>query len=447
MGIKMSFIAGPSYEDESWRLITHQYPTYGLRSTGLYAKPNKKFTVTVTLDGSKAPKDMKISVGPDTISGEVKDARYYTVTTGENSITDKYGGMVYIAVTGSGTDKVTADFSDLLQAPYFELGKTTAEQWREMLEERRTPYAELVGPHVIITVTRQTAQKYENEDQSAVLKAVEAAATVCEKTVGLSEKSSWTPGKDDRSPYAEHCVECHEKWTFGYAYAASGHLGFPADQGSIWHLLTVEGTDSYWTFAHEFGHHRESWLFTPGDLVDVHNNVLALAVGRFLNKQSRLLSQTQDGDDYYDLAFTKIKNGTAFDKLDYFERLVMLEQLRLEYGEDFWPKLFKESRRTEFDKSSRTDQQRFDAFFKLACLVSKHDLTEFFTAKWRMPVSADGKKAVAALKLPKPSKDLSLLREPKALTAATEVAPVPGGTYHCGTRDIEDIVLPEPAVP
>ncbi|MFI9010003.1 M60 family metallopeptidase [Actinosynnema sp. NPDC053489] len=449
MGTKIGFVAGPGYEDESWRLITLQYPTYGLRSTGLYAVKDKEFTVEVTLDGSEAPRAMAISVGPDVISDQAKEARYYTLEPGNNKITDKYGGMVYVSVTGSSAQKITADFSGLREAPYFELGRTTGEQWREMLEKRQTPYAELVSPHLVITVTRKTAITYQDEDQAAVLNALESSATVCEETVGLFGKSSWTPGADDRSPYSEHCVECHEKWSYGYAYAASGHLGFPADQGSIVHVLTSEGADQYWCFAHEFGHHRESWLFTPDDLTDVHNNVLSLAVGRSLGKRSRLLDQSEDGEDHYDLAFKKIDSGTAFNQFDHFERLVMMEQLRLAYGNGFWPKLFTLSRKAKFDKDSRNDQQRFDTFFELACRVAGHDLTEFFTAKWRMPVSREGKKVVADLNLPKPDEDLSKLREPKARTgvaAAAGVAPVPGGTYHCGTQDVRDLVASEPAV-
>ncbi|GAA1118932.1 hypothetical protein GCM10009630_15900 [Kribbella jejuensis] len=53
---------------------------------------------------------------------------------------------------------------------YFVLGRTGEDDFQRQLDERATPYAELVSPHVMITVERASALTYRAENHTELLR-------------------------------------------------------------------------------------------------------------------------------------------------------------------------------------------------------------------------------------------------------------------------------------
>lgn len=81
-------------------------------------------------------------------------------------------------------------------------------------------------------------------------------------------------------------------------------------------------------------------------------------------------------------------------------QLAMFEQLRLAYGDDFYPRLHQEARRSK----SGMDPDRF--FIVQASKTAGEDLTEFFGA-WRLTISDETRAEVTELGLPAPERDLT----------------------------------------
>jgi hypothetical protein len=89
-------------------------------------------------------------------------------------------------------------------------------------------------------------------------------------------------------------------------------------------------------------------------------------------------------------------------------RLCLFQQLWLAYGDNFYGQLHKKTRANT--ETISTDASKMSYFMKTACQVSGKDLTEFFK-KWGLKADASVFTVIAAMKLPKPTKDLTLLAD------------------------------------
>ncbi|MDT3399782.1 M60 family metallopeptidase, partial [Streptomyces sp. B1866] len=115
-------------------------------------------------------------------------------------------------------------------------------------------------------------------------------------------------------------------------------------------------------------------------------------------------------------------------KADLFVRLVMLEQLRLAFGEGYYPKFHKEARAHGDSNLYQGDAKYRRYFMVTASRAAGKDLTDFFV-KWGMKPDAETREAIAALKLPQPGRDLTKIRLPAYSAGFGEaIVQVPGST-------------------
>ncbi|WP_030246890.1 M60 family metallopeptidase [Streptomyces sp. NRRL S-350] len=385
------------------------------RPTGLYLPPGQALHVDASVTGGRA----KVVVGAPDTDPAAAESREHEVPGGNSDITDTTGGMVYLSFDGTPADTATITLTGATPVPFFQLGHTTAEQWRTMLAQRTTPYAELVGPHTVMTVTREAAIANQAVDQAAALRKIEHVLAVEDKTAGLVDQTSpGAPGTDDRSPLAFHYVETRtltakEKESV-YAYATDTRIGFPTNV--VGDILNPD-KDHGWSVWHESGHPHQQSAITPESLAEVTVNIYSLAVQRDAGQPSRLIDpkteENADGTDYFTRTIAKLgRPGLDFTKdFDDFDRLVMFEQLRLAYGDDLWSKV---THLVRTEKPTTTDDTPDDVKSRnLVLYVSKathHDLTGFF-ATWGFPVDTQTRAAVARLNFPKPTVDPSTLRD------------------------------------
>ncbi|WP_432890855.1 M60 family metallopeptidase [Kribbella sp. CA-245084] len=381
-----------------------------LRSTGFYLPAATALNVVVH-DGP--PPTLVIGAPDADARPEFKASREYPLQPGRNTITDAGGGVVYLKLIGdTGQAKVT--IGDQVQPmPYFVLGCTGEADFQRQLDAHTTPYVELVSPHAILTVERASALTYRTENHTDLL-----------STYGdIIRIEDATSGYDGSAPV--HARLVHTYHFVGYpsaitgvgAYATHGHMSFPPPIQD--RMLTVEGLRMRgWGIYHELGHQHQQITYKPNSLTEVTVNIYSLAVNAVFatkyGQQPRLHApDAKTGLTPWQSAPGKLRSpgvsyGTTFDP---YEKLVMFEQLRLAFGNDFWPNLHKLVRVERPYASDYTDEVlRLRNLVVLCSRTAGHDLSDFFRA-WGVPVDAEATAQLAALNLTPPPTDPTAIRE------------------------------------
>ncbi|MFB9364820.1 M60 family metallopeptidase [Kitasatospora albolonga] len=388
----------PSAEQERQRQGLDQLPS-DIRPTGLHLPPGGTLTVSVT--GAPATGSLRVLVGPPVGSRLVSARRYPVATSGSTPVRDHRGGMVYLAFDGAATDRVTVTLDGGQAAPVFVLGRTTAAEWRTLLAERPTRYAELVAGRTVVTLTREGAARYAAASPEPVLRHLECARAIEDASAGLTPPgaadASTAPGPDSPGVFPFHYVEVERR--AGAAFATNDYTGFQ-DESVSW---IADGASAGWGVWHEQGHHRQQRAVKPGELTEVSVNLHSLAVAKALGRPSRLVAEKA-----YDTALPKLgRSGVSYGSdFGAFEQLVMLQQLTLEYGEGFWPAV---QHAVRVDPPTGTD--RWAGLALTTSRVAGQDLTAFYLA-WGVPLTAAARQDLAALGLPAAPSGLTGRREP-----------------------------------
>ncbi|RJL32795.1 hypothetical protein D5H75_15155 [Bailinhaonella thermotolerans] len=391
----------PSTEDERLRLFQTQRAS-DFESTGLYLPPGG--TLEIVSGGTAAP---KVWVG-DWDSYQKRAPRPYQLRNGVNRVTDAGGGLVYLSLAGAGETASVTFRGGFQRAPHYVLGRTTPEQWRAMLDERPTPWVELVSERTILTLSREAALLYRDEDQGETLRLLDRIVRGHEKVSGL----------DGSSPlHAPNANRYHLTWVPATrpgvaAYATHHYTAYPP--AYMDRLLGVRKLhDNGWGVWHELGHQFQQMAYKPGDLTEVTVNLYSLAAQKANGLPSNLVKpDAKTGLTPYQSALPKLgRAGLDYNKdFGAFEKLVMLQQLTLAYGEEFWPKvhrLVREERPpSEWDETAT--RWRYLALY--TSRVAGHDLSGFY-ARWGAPLDERARAELAALKLPAPTVDPSTLKE------------------------------------
>lgn len=402
----VTFTAKPSAEAERLRLAQALRAT-DFESTGYYLPPNTPLAVTV----HRGPVVPALHIGAPDADDAAKAPRSYPLAVGANTVSDPHGGMVYLSAVGHGEPVAVTLGGAAQPVPYFRLGHTSNAEFRRQLDQRITPWAELTADHVILTVQLDSARQYADQDQSALLALFARIVAVEDATSGLDGRHPI----DRRNAHPYHFVNITATGPGVAAYTSHGYMAFPnsyLDRLLVLDALRTNG----WGMWHELGHEHQQFAYKPAVLTEVSVNLYALAVGRALGDQPRLtVPDSKTGLTPYQSALPKL--GAA--GVDYastfgaYEKLVMLNQLTLGFGADFWPRLHRLIRRenppTEWDAPDATEV-RFGYLALYTSRVAGADLTAFYD-RWGVPLTDDARAAVAALGLPAPTVDPSTLHE------------------------------------
>lgn len=392
-----------------------------LQSTGFYLPAGTALTVTVK--AMTAPNAVLVVGAPDADARpEFKKSREYALKKGRNVITDAGGGVIYYKVIGDG-GYVSATLDAVAQPmPYFVYGRTSELEFQRQLDERTTPFVELVSAHATVTVERASALRYRSENHSDLM-------FTFEDLIAIEDVTS---GYDGSSPL--HARQAHPYHLVGYpsaianvgAYATHGHTSYPPPIQD--RLLTVEGLRMRgWGVYHELGHQHQQVTYKPTSLTEVTVNIYSLAVNASFAKkygqQPRLhVPDGTTGLTPWESAVPMIGSegvvyGSTFDGM---ERLVMFEQLRLGF-KNFWPTLHKIIREERPPKGDYWDEvYRLRNFVVWASKAAKADLSDFFL-KWGFTVDDDARAQIAAAGLVPPSSDPTLIRDEAQLMLAKQI--------------------------
>ncbi|PEX25625.1 putative mucin/carbohydrate-binding domain-containing protein [Bacillus cereus] len=356
--------------------------------TGLYAKPNEQITINV--EGNQ---DIQVYIGTysyDASWREDSKIKSFTLKPGVNTIQSPNGGLIYFYNKQQGGSIRTTITTGGTTTPFFELGKHTKQDLINMLDQYPNAHAvELKGERVLITASPARVKKYllgSNTDPVQLLKKMDEATRVQDKVAGLSEEQV--------DKHYVHYVEENHSPDY-YMYATSYRTAYVGD--AIQYVLDINKfvTDG-WGPWHEAGHLRQQSPWKFYNMTEVQNNIYSLSVEKAFNQPSNL-----EKSGIYPKAFQYLEQvNKNYDEIsDVFVKLVMLWQLQLAYGEDFYPKLHQLYRDMPSGELPQTDDNKKQLFMISASKVAKQNLIPFFE-KWGLRPNNDTIQKVAALGYP-----------------------------------------------
>ncbi|MES5919523.1 putative mucin/carbohydrate-binding domain-containing protein [Bacillus cereus group sp. RP37] len=358
--------------------------------TGLYAKPNEQITINV--EGNQNIQAYIGTYSYDASWREDSKIKSFTLKPGINTIQSPNGGMIYFYNKQQGGTIRTTVTMGGATTPFFELGKHTKQDLINMLDQYPNAHAvELKGERVLITASPARVKKYllgSNTDPVQLLKKMDEATRIQDKVAGLSEEQA--------DKHYIHYVEENHSPDY-YMYATSYRTAYVGD--AIQYVLDINKfIKDGWGPWHEAGHLRQQSPWKFYNMTEVQNNIYSLSVEKaFTSNQPFRLQQ----EGAYTKAFQYLEQSNKnYDEIsDAFVKLVMLWQLQLAYGEDFYPKLHQLYRDMPSDELPQTDENKKQLFMISASKVAKQNLMPFFE-KWGLRPNNDTIQNVAALGYP-----------------------------------------------
>ncbi|MFK0093178.1 M60 family metallopeptidase [Pseudomonas sp. NPDC090592] len=374
--------------------------------TGIFIEPNGTVEFDLVLPRTSEV-EVQVWVGTPgfNVSGsEEEDLRIYDVTSTSGTVTDLQGGLLWLRVVSdepSARSKVAQFVPTRLdrakKIPVFVQGKTSPLLWPLILfffEDlgERSP-VQFVNDKVVITAWRSTAVEFVTHNPSEVLDEYENILRVEDEMAAIGTGS----GQILPSPLRILVSEKEQ----GIPDAANYRISLPQYGRS---LLTAAGVRGDWGVWHEFGHMQQQIAWSAKALTENSVNIFSLAAQRALKQYSRVAPYNLQAHAFLDNPDPNKK----FEDLGDFVRLIMWEQLRVAYGDEFFHRLHHEARTNGISDTGQGDAQYRHYFMVTSSLAARHDLTTFFT-RWGLHPTERTLTAIRDLRLPQPTPDPSTL--------------------------------------
>ena len=371
--------------------------TTGMHSTGLYALPGEKITVTIPATATKSKLEVKIGCHQDQLwkSTEWKRVpqitRKFTLAAEATPAANAFGGPIYIVVnTPQAGESVDVKIENAVAAPWYVLDQTPLDEWKKSIRERPAPFAELQSKHMILSVPSAVVRTLDNPDEL-----MRFWDTLVEAEDRLAAKPSRA------GPMR---IAFDRQISVGYMH--SGYpIMCPLNEAKNAASLDAmkKGT---WGFYHEMGHNHQNPDWTFAGTVEVTCNLFSLyclenvlKVPRDGHPSIKPKAREQKLKNYF-------KDGGHFEdwKLDPFLALFMYSQLIEQFGWAPFEKVFIEYRDLPAAERPKTDDQKHDQWLIRMSKQTGKNLGPFFEA-WKVPTSEAARKQVADLPAWMPSED------------------------------------------
>lgn len=361
------------------------------------------------------------------------DDYFYTLKQGTNRFVPASDGLVYICYH---TPDYKSAASIKVHIPsgkvngFFDSKIHELADWNRLLNAAVAPHFDVLGEYAHLIYPVSSFKTY-TPDGKALIDVYDNLSLFEQQFMGLEKYNRMNPN------YVCFSVMYNDS----YMYASDYHTGYVAsemnDLCNAEKLLT-----SNWGPAHEVGH---SFQTKPGlcwhGMSEVTNNLQSLHVQTQFGIKSRLMTGSETYTSIYEKGMSlyipaqpwpHIKKTPSGSGIDEFCQLVPFWQLHLysqiEGNKDLYKDLFQKIRETE-DKDKPGESQI--EFTVLASEIAELDLTDFFTL-WGFyaPVdydltlygttkrftvteamAKDAKQRIAAMKLPKPAKEIAHICE------------------------------------
>ncbi|MDO4583571.1 MAG: M60 family metallopeptidase [Planctomycetia bacterium] len=352
------------------------FPWSKYQPTGLSVAEGAKFSVFVeALPGDPLPE----LVIHDLQTYQWKNQSRLPLKRGENHFQAPRDGILYI---DNGWEPPRQKqppvlrFAQTDSHPFYQLGKTTLEAWKEMLEKPNSyGMAELAGDHVLMTFSTKNVVRYV-DDPADLLKHYENLISLYARFSGFAEDD---PESIHRQPQARiHLVEVDHGFMYATAYRTAYHFN------ALQPVLQSEAfLHDGWGPWHEIGHMHQVPGYQFQGMTEVTVNLFSLEMQTSLGQKARIDTESmhQKIRDY----FQKPERNYHAEE-DVFMKLAMFWQLRLAFGDTFYPRLHQDYR--EKQAGFADDDAKVQGFIVAASEISGWNLAPFFQA-WGLPVTEE----------------------------------------------------------
>lgn len=373
------------------------------QSTGLYAAPGEKVTVTippeavgsglVAIIGAHVD-DLNYSPEP-TLKRAPIVSRSFPLSRASNVIASAFGGLIYIKGVANRADKpLDVGFDAVLAAPRFKAGSTTLAEWQDSLRHLPVPWAEFENDSVIVTIQSEMIRTL--DDPRPMLAALERGI------LRESKLAAWDQGQDLPMRFV-----FDQQIPWGYM-----HSGYPVMAWLTSQRAMTQFNSQYsplgdtWGYFHEFGHNHQNydWVFNGTSEVSV--NLFTLAALETIYGRPK-----EETFDFVMPAWQKrrmvayFKQTPDFARLsrEPFDALIPFMQLVDGFGWDSLTAVFKEYRGLNQAERPATDAAKVDQFLTRFSKKVGRNLGPFFNA-WGFKTSSAARDSLAHLPtwLPEP---------------------------------------------
>lgn len=301
-----------------------------------------------------------------------KNKLVYELTNGNNSLQVKVDGILSFVNNNESDDVIIEIESNHQKIPFFKLHENTnAEFFQEMEEYAYAKFVILSNNSTDIIVTYPSAKKYIKAPKE-LMENYEFLINVENRVMGLRHE-----GKADYKldPNRNLYIEVDT----GYMYATSEYTGYCETSGAMPQLLGA--SNKRWGVWHENGHQRQQhpWQWSSGTgLTEVTTNIFSLSVQEALfGKASRI-----DEEKFKIEQFVSNNDpNKSYDNQNLFLKLGLFWQLKLAFGDSFYPQLHQCYRlMNDTPKSSEHHEQK-QLFIRTVSKLVNINLLPFFS-KW-----------------------------------------------------------------
>lgn len=379
--------------------------------TGYYLNSHSELTVDVT--GNTGDATLELVIGTPALVLASDPSRhepapiFKRLKPGRNAIYSPRSGMLSIRYVTDSIDKQAPNVTVTLgtnaePVPFFVEGTTSNTQWRTMLEVSKVPVVALSGRRILLASTLETARKTPNKDAASTIASYNQGIEAQDAIAGLDES---TP-ENQPSPLRPLVVE-----TSSTSLPSSSNYAAMIPYKAV-SILDADAVRRDWAIWHELGHQRQSpvWNWDHPSLGEVTVNIYTLAALRRWHSDCTLPVPTGgpspvdwDKAQIYLSSPTTDRTFEDLGKTESLIRQVMFEQMRVAFGDSFYPK-FEQSFRAMHDIVE--PNHRKSLFQITASVVAQLDLTQYFI-DWGLKPDPLTRTVISLLNLPKPEKDIA----------------------------------------
>lgn len=362
-------------------------------STGLYAAPGEKISVTVPTSAAGAGLAVRLGCHTDGLWGRPdwwrfpEITRRYELATERTTAAAAFGGLVYIEVPGGcrlGTIEVTV--AGAVQAPLYVHGVTSLADWRATLRGAPGPWAELACDKVIITVPAENVRTL--DDPAALMGFWESVMDACADLAACERR------RDSPERYV-----ADRQISAGYM-----HSGYPIMTflDAAPRFVNLQGLREHgdWGMFHEMGHNHQSGDWTFDGTGEVTENLFSLYLLETCCPGAAVHEAVTPDNLTKRIREHLVDHRASFAawKADPFTGLVMYIQLRQAFGWEAFKKVFAEYRALGAGQRPTTDDEKRDQWLVRMSRTVGRNLGPFFQA-WGVPTSDAARASVANLPL------------------------------------------------
>ncbi|MDX1904699.1 MAG: M60 family metallopeptidase [Thermonemataceae bacterium] len=358
--------------------------------TGLYAEAGEKIHISTE---RKLKNGLKIRIGSHTDElyklqewNRMPEVSVVFDWDGEAfDVFNPFGGMIYLEVPENYEGgNITFMVSGAVEAPFFKLGETSLQDWKNKIRNNPAPWGEIEGKEFAFTIESSYLRNLENPQEIAEFWDKVQAAN--------KELVAWDNTKAHRMRLVFDRQIALGYMHSGYPIMALTSKKFKDEQDNI---INLKEPDK-WGFVHELGHNHQQAAWTFEGTVEVTCNLFSMYALEKVMKVNYTDFMNDLKPENVQKKWDKyVAANKSFDywKQEPFLALIMYKQLLSYYGWENLKKVFIAYKNIPEAKLPKTNLEKQDTWLKMFSEIVGENLSDFFDA-WGVPTSLEAKKSL-----------------------------------------------------